>query len=85
MGSHGAATAAGQADVLAHYGAGGRLIDAGPNAGDGSKSPFKSQFVPGFVLDEQEEADVIAFLESLTDTTFLTDPRFSDPFADDTP
>jgi cytochrome c peroxidase len=37
--------------------------------------------VRGFSLTEAEMDDVIAFLESLTDSTFLTDPRFSDPFA----
>ena len=31
-------------------------------------------------LTEQEVAALIAFLESLTDTAFLTDPRFADPF-----
>ena len=31
-------------------------------------------------LTEQEIAALIAFLETLTDPAFLTDPRFSDPF-----
>ena len=31
-------------------------------------------------LTEQEVAALIAFLETLTDPAFLTDPRFSDPF-----
>ncbi len=31
-------------------------------------------------LTEQEIAALVAFLESLTDTAFLTDPRFADPF-----
>lgn len=66
-------------DVVAHYASGGRTITEGPNAGVGSENPFKSQFVSGFTITEDEINDLIAFLESLTDTTFLTNPRFSDP------
>jgi len=34
-----------------------------------------------FTLSDGERRDLIAFLQSLTDTTFLTNPRLSDPFA----
>lgn len=68
-------------EVLDHYAAGGRTIESGPNAGIGADSPLKSIFVHGFELSPDERADVIAFLESLTDEQFLTDERFSDPFA----
>jgi cytochrome c peroxidase len=67
-------------DAIAHYEAGGRVIDDGPNAGDGSQSPLKSGFIRGFTLTNQDRADLIAFLESLTDESFLADPQFSDPF-----
>jgi len=67
-------------DVLDFYAAGGRVIEDGPNAGDGTANPFKSSFVSGFVLTPEERADVVAFLESLTDETFLTDPAFSNPW-----
>jgi cytochrome c peroxidase len=68
-------------DVVRHYARGGRAVLSGPYAGDGSQSPLKSGLVRGFSLTEEEMDDVIAFLESLTDSTFLTDPRLSDPFA----
>ncbi len=68
-------------EVLDHYARGGREITSGPNAGLGWMSPLKSEFVHGFALSSQERADLLAFLESLTDEQFLTDPRFSDPFA----
>lgn len=68
-------------DVLDHYAAGGRTLSEGPDAGIGSTNPYKSELLRGFTLSEQERADVLAFLNSLTDETFLTDPRFSDPFA----
>jgi cytochrome c peroxidase len=67
-------------EVVAHYMAGGRTIAEGPNAGVGSRSPLKSAFVPGFTLTPDERRDLVAFLESLTDSTFLIDSRFSDPW-----
>ena len=66
--------------VVRHYAAGGRLITAGEFAGDGRRNPLKSGLVPGFTLSDQEVAALVAFLESLTDETFVTDPRFSNPF-----
>lgn len=67
-------------EVLDHYAAGGRTIPDGPHAGVGRDNPFKSSFIRGFTLSESERADVIAFLESLTDEAFLADPAFSDPW-----
>lgn len=34
-------------------------------------------------LSVQEKADLVAFLETLTDENFLTDPKFSDPFPEE--
>ncbi len=67
-------------EVLDHYAAGGRTILSGPSAGVGSANPFKHSFVTGFTLSAQDRADVLAFLESLTDSTFLTEPRFANPW-----
>jgi cytochrome c peroxidase len=67
-------------DVIEHYAAGGRVTPAGANAGDGRASPYKSGFVTGFAVTAQEKRDVTAFLESLTDAAFLTNPAFSNPF-----
>ncbi len=66
--------------VLDHYAAGGRTIASGPNAGVGSASPLRSEFVRGFVLSPSEREDLLAFLRALTDQSLLTDPRFADPF-----
>jgi len=57
-------------DVLDHYADGGRA---------GLDHPLKSEFVMGFVLRDDERADLLAFLHALTDEGFLTDPRFADP------
>ncbi len=68
--------------AIAHYERGGRLIEDGLFAGDGRLSPYKSEFVVGFELSDAERADLLAFLESLTDPVVLTDERFSNPFVD---
>jgi len=67
-------------DVIANYERGGRLIADGELAGDGRLSPYKSEFVTGFELTAGERADLLVFLESLTDDAVLTDPKFSNPF-----
>jgi cytochrome c peroxidase len=55
-------------EVLDHYAKGGR-----------AHSFRTDTLLVGFELAPNEVADVIAFLESLTDQGFLTNPRFSDP------
>lgn len=67
-------------EVLDHYARGGRLIAAGPYAGDGALNPNKSSLIAGFVLTPDERLDVIAFLESLTDMAFICNADLSDPF-----
>lgn len=67
-------------DVVDHYARGGRLIETGEYAGDGRLSPYKSEFVVGFELSDQERADLLAFLESLTDQSLITNERWSNPF-----
>ena len=67
-------------EVVDHYAAGGRHIISGPRAGDGRANPNKSSFINGFPLTARQRADLVAFLRSLTDSTFVTDPRFADPW-----
>lgn len=66
--------------VIAFYAAGGRNIETGVHAGDGRMNPFKDSFVNGFAITEQESADLVAFLESLTDSEFVASARFSNPW-----
>ncbi len=56
-------------EVIDHYAAGGRATG----------NSNKSDRLQGFTLTSGERADLIAFLESLTDRAFLNDARFSDP------
>jgi cytochrome c peroxidase len=67
-------------EVLDIYAAGGRVIASGPNAGDGRLNPFKDGFVSGFAMSAQDKQDVVAFLKSLTDESFITNSRFSNPW-----
>ena len=73
-------TVATLSDVIDHYAAGGRTLTSGANAGVGSSNPFKNALITGFTITPSEKSDVIAFLRSLTDSTFLTAPRFSNPW-----
>lgn len=72
-------------EVLAHYARAGRVIEDGPFAGDGAQNPHKDGMIVGFEASDSEIADLIAFLHSLTDETFLTNPAFSDPWPDGHP
>jgi cytochrome c peroxidase len=68
------------AEVIEHYAAGGRNLKKGELAGDGAKNPYKSGFIKGFKISEQEKADLLAFLKSLTDTEFLNNPAHANPW-----
>jgi len=66
--------------VLDHYAAGGRTIASGPYAGIGHDNPNKDPLIGGFELSAQDRADVVAFLQTLTDDALLHDPRFANPW-----
>jgi cytochrome c peroxidase len=53
--------------AIAHYASGG------------VPSPLKSDRLTGFALTRAQADDLIAFLESLTDRGFLTNPAFARP------
>lgn len=63
-------------EVIEHYDRGGRLIEDGDNAGDGALSPLKSELVFALGLTDQEKADLLVFLESLTDEAFVAEPSY---------
>jgi cytochrome c peroxidase len=66
--------------VLDHYSAGGRTIADGPNRGIGHDNPNRSPTVRGFTLTAQQRGDLLALLDTFTDTALLHDPRWSDPW-----
>jgi cytochrome c peroxidase len=61
--------------VIDHYARGGRA----------SGNRWKSEGLKGFHLEPGERADLLAFLQSLTDESFLHDPRFANPFTQSPP
>jgi cytochrome c peroxidase len=67
-------------DVIDIYAEGGRNVVTGPHAGDGRMNPVKDRGLGPMRLTEVERAQMRAFLEALTDQSFLQDPRFSNPF-----
>lgn len=71
--------------VIEHYAQGGRVIATGPHAGAGHKNPNRDGIIRGFTASDQEIDDLIAFLESLTDEDFLTDPALGDPWPENHP
>lgn len=59
----------------------GRSIVSGANAGVGRDNRNKAPGVHGFSITPAEKADLIAFLECLTDSTFLRNPALSNLWA----
>lgn len=64
-------------EVLNHYATG---IKASGTAVDNRPALDNRLPVGGIPMTTQEQADIVAFLNTLTDSTLLTDARFSDPF-----
>jgi cytochrome c peroxidase len=65
--------------VIDFYAAGGRHITAGKLKGDGRSNPLKSPFIKGFELSVTEKSDLLDFLLTLTDKTFLTNKSHAKP------
>jgi cytochrome c peroxidase len=68
-------------DVIDHYADGGRTTASGLHRGAGHENPLKDEAVRGFWLTTGQRADLLAFLDALTDTALLTDPRFANPWS----
>ena len=62
--------------LRSHYARAGRAVSQGRAA-----NPLRSELIAGFEISEAEIADVVAFLESLTDERFLRDPAHGNPWA----
>ncbi len=60
--------------VIRHYAAGGEAARLG------QPDPLRDPLIIGFQITVQEIADLTAFLQSLTDEDFLTDPAFANPW-----
>jgi cytochrome c peroxidase len=76
-------SAASLTEVIDSYACGGRKISDGIYKGDGSKNPFKHPFVSGFAISEADKINLISFLQSLSDSSFINNPFYQNPFTGD--
>jgi cytochrome c peroxidase len=67
-------------EVIDMYQNGGRNMDYGNCMGNGKQNPNKDKRLRTFTLTPSEKQQLIAFLHSLTDTSFLQNPNFTNPF-----
>lgn len=67
-------------ELLNIYSAGGQSINKGPLSGDGRKHRNKHPHIKGFEISDNQKKNLICFLSSLTDTTYLSNPYFLNPF-----
>ena len=65
--------------VIDVYARGGQNIEQGPFRGAGKLNTYKSAFISGFSLSNEEKKQLIHFLEALTDTSYLQNPLFRNP------
>ena len=65
--------------VLDFYAAGGRDVGNGLYAGDGRRNPYKDPRISQIQLNDQDKADLVAFLKTLTDHDFVNNPAFGAP------
>lgn len=64
-------------EVVEHYNSGMKYA---PNLDPNFAVRFKNKEYQGLGLSEKEKRQLVAFLESLTDTSFVNNPAFSNPF-----
>lgn len=62
--------------IVKHYAVKGKAVSDGKDP-----SPLRDSLIDGFKLSDADVDDLVAFLESLTDKSFLTNPKFSEPSA----
>ncbi|MBK8609940.1 MAG: hypothetical protein IPL84_08330 [Chitinophagaceae bacterium] len=76
-------SAASLTEVIEAYSNGGRKIEDGIYKGDGSKNPYKHAFISGFSISAADKINLINFLQSLSDTGFINNPAYQNPFSYD--
>jgi cytochrome c peroxidase len=76
-------SAASLTEVIDSYAGGGRKIKDGIYKGDGSKNPHKHAFISGFSISETGKINLISFLQSLSDSSLVSNPAYQNPFYGD--
>lgn len=67
-------------EVIDIYASGGRFIASGNIKGNGKENSNKSKLIRGFQINKQEKKDLLMFLNTLSDSTIYTNPKFQNPF-----
>jgi cytochrome c peroxidase len=62
--------------IRTHYAKRGRAVHLGQAA-----NPLRSRLIGGFQINDQETRDLVEFLKTLTDESFLKNPTFSNPWS----
>lgn len=70
-------------EVLNLYIIGGRIIKLGINKGDGTKNKYKHHFISCISLNEEERKNLLSFLLTLSDTSFIKNENYQNPFVED--
>ena len=76
-------SAASLSEVVGSYAGGGRKIQQGIYKGDGRKNQYKHAFINGFPITETDKINLISFLQSLSDSSFINNPAYQNPFTGD--
>ena len=76
-------SAASLQEVIDHYASGGRKIVDGVYKGNGNTNPNKHPLINGFNISSKEKIDLIEFLLSLSDSNFIKNPIYQNPFGAD--
>jgi len=67
-------------EVIRNYERGGRLINNGQYKGDGFYNRYKHPLIKGFNLSTSDRINLVKFLEMLSDTSFIHNSKYNDPF-----
>jgi cytochrome c peroxidase len=70
-------------DVIDIYAAGGSNIKQGIYSGNGKLNPNKHPFISGFSITPADKINLINFLLSLSDSSFINNPQYQNPFTED--
>jgi cytochrome c peroxidase len=76
-------SAASLQEVISQYANGGRIFTDGIYKGNGNQSPFKHPSIKGFNISEEEKFNLISFLLTLSDSSFVKNPAYQNPFTED--
>jgi cytochrome c peroxidase len=70
-------------EVINIYTNGGREINEGINKGNGKLSRYKHHLIKGFFISEIDKINLHNFLLSLSDSSFIQNKNYQNPFTED--